>query len=69
MIRPISNVSKSGEKLVLSYTMDAQGQSIPVKVSLTPTDAGLDAEMDFADGMFTAAGKGTKMVVWLPGSR
>lgn len=56
----VSNISKSAEKLVLSYMMNAQGQIVPVRISLTPTDAGVDAEVDFADGMFIAQGKGTK---------
>ena len=56
----VTQISKNAEKLVLSYSMDAQGQAIPIIITLSPTDAGLDAELDFAGGMFTATGKGTK---------
>lgn len=56
----VSQISKNADKLVLAYSMDAQGQQIPIVITLTPTAAGLDAALDFAGGMFTAAGKGTK---------
>ena len=56
----ISQITKNADKLVLSYSMDAQGQQIPIVITLTPTAAGLDAALDFAGGMFQAAGKGTK---------
>jgi hypothetical protein len=56
----VSKVAREAEKLVLSYSMDAQGQAIPVVITLTPADAGLNASLDFAAGMFTASGKGTK---------
>ncbi|MDR0788275.1 MAG: hypothetical protein LBG44_10495 [Gemmatimonadota bacterium] len=54
------SIKKSGDKLVLSYTLDAQGQSVPLALTLSPTSAGLDATMNVADGMFTADGKGTR---------
>jgi hypothetical protein len=56
----VSKVAREAEKLVLSYSMDAQGQAIPVVITLIPADAGLNASLDFAAGMFTASGKGTK---------
>lgn len=56
----ITDITKSGEDLVMRYQMDAQGQMIPVAVTLTPDGAELDTVMDFADGMFTASGTATK---------
>ena len=56
----VTRISKSADKLVLGFSMDAQGQMIPVVITLSPTAAGFDAELDFAGGMFMASGKGTK---------
>ncbi len=56
----VSQISKNADKLVLTYSLDAQGQVIPIIMTLAPTDAGLDATLDIAGGMMTAAGKGTK---------
>jgi hypothetical protein len=56
----ITDISKSGDDLIMRYSMDAQGQQVPVAVTLTPDGEGLNAMMDFADGMFTASGVATK---------
>ncbi len=56
----VSQISKNAASLVLTYSLDAQGQLIPIVMTLAPTDAGLDATLDIAGGMMTAAGKGTK---------
>jgi hypothetical protein len=60
-MQEITDITRSDDDLVLRYQMDAQGQMVPVAVTLTPTDEGLDASLDFADGMFMASGKGTKV--------
>lgn len=56
----ITDISRSGDDLVMHYTMDAQGQQVPVSVTLTPDGEDLHTAMDFADGMFTANGVATK---------
>lgn len=53
-------VARSGDDLVLSFTIDAQGQIVPMVMTLTPAGEELDAEVDFAGGMFFANGKGKK---------
>jgi hypothetical protein len=56
----ITNITRADASLVLSYNMDAQGQSIPVSLRLTPNGEQLQANMDFAGGAFVVSGTGTK---------
>jgi len=56
-MQEVTDVSLSGASLVLRYEFDAQGQLVPVALTLAPDGA---ATMDFADGAFTMAGQGTK---------
>ena len=56
----VTNVTKSGEDLVLSYDFDAEGQIVPVALILTPADDGLNALFEIADGAFSAGGKATR---------
>jgi hypothetical protein len=56
----IDDISLSGENLVLRYEIDAQGQLAPVALTLVPADDGVNATMDFADGMFVMDGIGAK---------
>jgi hypothetical protein len=53
----VGDVSMAGGSLVLRYELDAQGQMVPVALTVAPDGA---ASMDFADGMFTMPGRGTK---------
>ena len=53
-------ISKSGENLVLAFSIDAQGQVVPMVLTLTTTADGLNANVDFAAGMFVTTGKGTR---------
>jgi len=53
----VTDISMSGTSLVFRYELDAQGQMVPVALSVAPDGT---AEMDFADGMFTMPGSGTK---------
>jgi invasion protein IalB len=55
-----SRVARDGDNLVLTFTIDAQGMVVPMVMRLTPEGDALNANVDFADGMFVAAGKGTK---------
>jgi hypothetical protein len=56
----VTNITKSGADLVLRYELDAQGQLVPVAVTLTVNGSAITAEMDFADGMFQMSCAGTK---------
>lgn len=47
----VSSISKSGETLVLSYSRDMGGQSIPLTVRLTPSGDAMKAELSFAGQM------------------
>jgi len=56
----VTDLSRSGEGLVLNYEFDAQGQLVPVSLTLTPNDEGLTAVFDLADGAFSLSGSGTR---------
>ena len=56
----ITKISKSGDKLVLTYDADFGGQAFDVVVTLTPDGDRLDVAMDFAGGQFLLDGTGTK---------
>jgi hypothetical protein len=59
-MQDVTDVSLAGADLVLRYEFDAQGQVVPVAMTLAPNGEALDATMDFADGMFVMYGKATK---------
>ena len=56
----VTDITKSGNDLVLKYTLDVQGMSIPAKLTLTVDGAGLKVNLDFADGAFSAPGTAKK---------
>ena len=56
----ITKISRSGDKLVLSYESDFEGQAFDVVVTLTPNGDNLDVTIDFAGGQFVMDGTGTK---------
>ena len=56
----ITDITKSGESLVLKYTLDFQGTPIPAKITLTPSGEKYTASFDFADGQFTVDGTAAK---------
>ncbi len=56
----VTDVSRSGEALVLNYEFDAEGQFVPVALFLTPNDDGLAAVFEIADGAFSASGSATR---------
>jgi hypothetical protein len=56
----VTDISRSGDDLVLRYEVDAQGQVAPVALTLSPDGDALNASMDFADGMFVMEGRATK---------
>jgi hypothetical protein len=55
----VTDVSRSGESLVLEYEVDAQGQMFPISVTLARDGEGLTASFDFG-GQFSAVGTGTR---------
>ena len=58
-VTEITDVSKSGDNLVLNYELDAQGQLIPISVTLAPDGDDLAAAFDFG-GQFFADGGATR---------
>jgi hypothetical protein len=56
----VTDISKSGNDLVLKYQGDFQGQAFAAKVTLTPVDDKLGVVFDIMDGQFTMSGVGAK---------
>jgi hypothetical protein len=56
----IDRISKTGDNLVLSYDLDAQGQQFPISVTLSPAADALNANIDVAGGMLTTTAKATR---------
>ena len=56
----VTDITKSGEGLVLAYEFDAEGQLVPVSLTLTPSGEGLTAVFEIADGAFSAGGSATR---------
>ena len=61
MTQEITDVTKSGEDLVLAFVGNAQGQTFDAVITLTPTSANaVDVYFDIAAGAFAMTGTGTK---------
>ena len=56
----ITDISREGNNLILKYTMEAQGQTIPAKISLVPDGEKWKASFDLADGQMKLDGTATK---------
>ena len=56
----ITDISKVDNGIVLAYTLDVQGQSIPAKIAIAPDGDKWTAAFDFADGQFMVDGTATK---------
>ena len=56
----VTDISKSGNDLVLKYQGDFQGQAFAAKITLTPIDDKLAVNFDVMDGQFLMTGVGTK---------
>ena len=57
----VTDISKSGNDLVLKYQGDFQGQAFAAKVTLTPVDdTRASINFDVMDGQFMMTGAGTK---------
>jgi hypothetical protein len=61
MNQEITDVTKSGESLVLAFVGDAQGQTFDAVITLEPTGPNaVDVYFDIAAGAFAMTGTGTK---------
>ena len=58
--QPITDITKKGDTLVLAYTLDVQGQSIPATIVLAPDGDKWKATFDFMQGQFTVDGTAAK---------
>jgi len=56
----VTDISKSGNDLVLKYQGDFQGQAFAAKITLTPVEDKLGVNFDVMDGQFMMSGVGTK---------
>ena len=59
-LQNVTNITRSGEKLVLTYEIDAQGQIADVVLTLERDDEALSAEFEVGGGAFTASGRATR---------
>ena len=56
----VTDISKSGSDLVLSFEFDRQGNTVPVTLTLGLDGDMLKATQDVNDGLFTMSGTGSK---------
>ena len=56
----VNRISRSGEQLVLNYSVDVQGQTAPITIRLTPNGENLSGVLDVAEGVLTADGTATR---------
>jgi len=59
-MQPVSDITRTGEGLTLSWELDAQGQLVDATMILSPAGEGLSALFTVADGQFTAVGTATR---------
>ena len=57
---PVTDITLSGEGILLRYDIDAQGQIVPASLEITPSGDGFVALLEIADGAFTVDGTATK---------
>ncbi len=56
----VTDITRSGETLLLRYLYAMEGQVIPISLTLLPNGESLGAAVSVADGMFTANGSATR---------
>jgi len=56
----VTDITLSGEGILLRYDIDAQGQIVPASLEITPRGDGFAAILEIADGAFTVDGIATK---------
>ena len=59
-VQPITDVTTSEKSLVLTYSMDFQGNMIPMRITLTPDGEKMKFGFDAAGGQFLIEGAATK---------
>ena len=60
-MQSVSDITKSGESLILNYDTDAQGQLISVTVTLERDGENILFQLDAAEGAFSIGGTGTRV--------
>ena len=60
-MQSVSDITKSGETLILNYDTDAQGQLISVTVTLERDGENILFQLDAAEGAFSVGGTGTRV--------
>ncbi len=60
MEQNVTDISKTGESLVLAFEGNAQGQAFEAEVTLEPAGEGLTVYFDINQGAFAMTGTGTK---------
>jgi len=56
----VTDITKSGEALLMSLFIDAQGQSIDVALSIVPDGDGLNVDLSAAGGSFVTTARATR---------
>jgi hypothetical protein len=56
----VTEIAKTGNDLILFFSIDAQGMTMATKLTLTPDGEKLKAAWDIGPGMFQMPGTGTK---------
>lgn len=59
-VAKIAEITKTGNNLVLKYTLEVQGMSIPAAITLVPVGDKWKASFDFAEGQFQVEGTADK---------
>ena len=59
-MQDVTDITLSGDVLILAYEADAQGQFIAVTVTLEPDGDNLEFQFDTAGGEFSVGGTATK---------
>ena len=57
---PVTEITKDGSNLVLKTSLDAQGMTLPAKITLTADGDKMKATFDVGDGLATMPGSGMK---------
>lgn len=60
-MQSVSDITKSGETLILNYDTDAQGQLISVTVTLERDGENILFQLEAAEGAFSIGGTGTRV--------
>ncbi len=59
-VQPVTDVTKAESSLVLRYTLDMQGNAVPLEIRLIPDGENMKFAFDAAGGQFYLEGPATK---------